>query len=255
VLSRRNVVFGAAGLALFGAAGLNVARESGPTDGEGTESAGEERNVEQFSAVDVDVHGVDGTTDGGIDLAGTPVLGSDDAAVDLCYWSDYQCPFCERFEQDTFPKLVRNELDAGEVRLSLLQYPNIGSASRRLGVVARGVWEVTRSDAASAFLRWHAAVFDAQEKPNSGWATEDRIYDITAAVSGVDATAVREYVRDNRTALERAVQDEKRQGAAVGVDATPGFLVYDRESGEAHQMTGAQPYPRFQSVIDEVTGT
>ncbi len=36
-----------------------------------------------------------------VDTEGEPYIGEQDAPVTMAYWSDYQCPFCKRFEQQT----------------------------------------------------------------------------------------------------------------------------------------------------------
>lgn len=244
--SRRDVLFAGAGVGLFGFAGYNVLADGdSPLGGGGSEEA-------SVAHADVPVGPVSATTDYDVDLAGTPVVGPDDAAVDVYYWSDYQCPFCRRFEQKTFPKLAANELSSGTARLALLQFPNIGSASRNASTVSRAVWSTVKGSDPDAFLAWHAAVFDAQGEPNSGWATTEKLLGIAESTGGVDAAAVRETLTEDADALRSAVEDEREQGEAKGVGVTPTFLLYDRESGATGSISGAQPYPRFQSALAEV---
>jgi len=45
----------------------------------------------------VSFHRSSETTGFGIDLSGHPIVGAMDAPLDMYYWSDYQCPFCQRF--------------------------------------------------------------------------------------------------------------------------------------------------------------
>jgi len=43
-------------------------------------------------------------------------IGRDDAPVTLVEFSDYQCPFCRKFQTDGFVQLKKNYIDTGKVR-------------------------------------------------------------------------------------------------------------------------------------------
>jgi len=45
-----------------------------------------------------------------------PVMGADDAPITVVEFTDYQCPFCRRFTQTTFPLLKRDFIDTDKVR-------------------------------------------------------------------------------------------------------------------------------------------
>lgn len=190
-----------------------------------------------------------GTTTTGIDLAGNPILGAPDAPVDMYYWSDFQCPFCHRFEQNTAPKLLENEVAGGTLRVVFLELPNVGSDSTTAALVAKCVWRQVKDTRPDAYYRWHAAVYDNQGEPDSGWATRERLLALTESVDGVDADAVDACLTDHRAAVEASVEADVDQAGKHGVSVTPGFVLADRESGETRTLTGAQPYARFQSEI------
>lgn len=200
----------------------------------------------------VPVHASGETTGYDVDLAGTPIVGQADAALDLYYWGDYQCPFCGRFEADTLPRLLDAEIADGTVRLPLFAFPNIGDASLTAAAYSRCVWETVREDDPSAFYRWHAAVFDEQGQPNSGWATQDALHDIATDTDDVDADAVASCFDDDRSAMEQQVLDEKQMGRSHEVSVTPTFVVYNPDTDESARIKGAQPYERFQSTIQRV---
>jgi len=48
---------------------------------------------------------------------GRPAMGKDDAPVTIVEISDYQCPYCKRFVDNTFPQLKKEYIDTGKVRL------------------------------------------------------------------------------------------------------------------------------------------
>jgi len=56
-------------------------------------------------------------------VADAPMLGRADAPVTLVEFSDYQCPFCQRFFATTLPALKREYIDAGKIRYVFRDYP------------------------------------------------------------------------------------------------------------------------------------
>jgi len=253
--TRRELLGGAAVALSTGLAGCSGALGSGARDAstpEGTDSPtgsgdGESSgDAAQFRALTGTKHG--------IDLAWTPALGSSDAAVDVYYWSDYQCPFCARFESGAYPSLVDNEVAAGTARLVVLQYPNIGAASTDAGLLAKAVWKQVRADAPGRFGTWHSHVFENQGEPNSGWASLENLLELTREVEGVDASATESYLEENRADLREVLRSEKQAGMDEGVSGTPGFVLYDRSGSDRTRLMGAQPYSRFESEIEKIAG-
>ncbi len=50
-------------------------------------------------------------------------LGADTAAVTVIEYTDYQCPYCRRFVQSTFPLLKRDYIDTGKVSWQVRDLP------------------------------------------------------------------------------------------------------------------------------------
>jgi hypothetical protein len=105
---------------------------------------------------------LDGETGYGVELANRPVVGERDAPVDMYYWMDYLCPFCKEFETQTLPKIGRNYIESGDVRLVFLSYPNIGQYSRPSAHWDRCVWRLNAESEPSTYWHWHGEAFDAQ---------------------------------------------------------------------------------------------
>ncbi|WP_137287022.1 DsbA family protein [Halorussus salinisoli] len=257
--TRRTLLSGTAAAALTGLAGCSSIRGSGsattsePKTTTGSKTTGSATTSESKSAMgDSSVHASDAQTGYGIDLSGNPVMGPDDAPVDVYYWTDYQCPFCGRFEENTFPKLVESHVTEGKVRFVMLQLPNIGEASTTAARLDKCVWRQVRDSNPGAYSDWHAAVFDAQEEPDSGWAKTGNLLGIARDVDGVDADAAMSCLENDTEWAKDVVSDDVSAGTDSGISATPGFVLYNRESDKAGKLVGAQPYDRFASAIEKI---
>jgi protein-disulfide isomerase len=224
-------------------AGANTVAGTATTGRSGSDDGGEVASPTRVGS---------GTTGFDVGVDGDPVLGRGDAPVDLYYWTDYQCPFCKRFEEGAFPRLLDREVSEGRLRIVPLELPNIGQASWNAAVMARCVWKTVRERRPAAFLDWHRAVFEEQGEPNSGWASTGNLLSIAESVDGVDAAAVESRFEGDTAAELETVRTQRRRAGDAGVGATPGFVAYGRESGSTAKLTGAQPYERFSTVIGSV---
>jgi protein-disulfide isomerase len=197
-------------------------------------------------------HASNQTTGFGIDLRGHPIMGALDAPIDLYYWSDYQCPFCRRFERETFPRIVENYVRPGTVRVVFIEYPYLGEASTTAAVMDRCVWRQVRAEQPRRYWRWHSRLFDEQGETNAGWASRANLLAITNDVGGVDSAAVEECLRARRDAIEASIAADVDRASALGIRGSPAFVLYNREAETAGSLVGAQPYDRFDDAITTI---
>ncbi|MFC7060035.1 DsbA family protein [Halovenus salina] len=188
----------------------------------------------------------------GVDLAGKPILGSSEAALDVYYWTDFQCPFCEQFERETLPELVRRHVASGRIRIIFVSLPYFGRDSMTAAAASKCVWGSLDDGDRSAYWDWHATVFDRQGEKNAGWAAADRLIEYTRSVSGVDADALAQCLDDRRPALETQVEADAETARGLGVSATPTFVVFDPDIERGGRLVGAQPLERFEEAIERV---
>jgi protein-disulfide isomerase len=161
--------------------------------------------------------------------AGHPEIGGKDAPVTIVEFSDFQCPFCGRAEPTL--KQVREKY-GDKVRLVYLDFP--------LGIHDHAI------DAASAercageqgkFWPFHDAMFADQSK----LAPADLKAD--AKKLGLDTAKFNDCLDKGK--YKGAIETDMAQGRDLGVDGTPAFFINGRP------LTGAQPFDKFQTTIDE----
>ena len=203
----------------------------------------------------VQFHSSRESTDFGIDLSGHPIMGRMDAPLELYYWSDYQCPFCRRFERDTLPELIDDHVSSGNLRMVFIEFPYLSDGSLRAAVMDRCVWRQVREDDPGQYWQWHTAVFGAQEEKGSGWASRDNLLAITRDVNGVDAETVGTCMRSDRQGIESDISDDSSQAQQLGFRGTPAFALYNQETDTASKLVGAQPYERFKEEIASIQNT
>ncbi|HEX9307846.1 MAG TPA: thioredoxin domain-containing protein [Anaeromyxobacter sp.] len=161
----------------------------------------------------------------------SPAKGPADALVTIVEASDFECPFCKR----VVPTLKQvEETYRGKVRFVFKQNPLPFHARALPAAIAT---EEARAQGGDAkFWAMHDALFGA--------ATLDDAAILQAAKdAGVDAAKVKDAIASGRH-KDRIERDQKLV-QSVGAGGTPSFFVNGRK------LTGAQPFPAFQALIDE----
>ncbi|MBI4088354.1 thioredoxin domain-containing protein [Candidatus Kaiserbacteria bacterium] len=176
-----------------------------------------------------------------VKLDGEPFIGSANAPVTMAYWYDYQCPFCQRNEEQAMPQIVKDYVDTGKLKIVFKDYQFLGPDSQTLGKFSRAVWEV----APDKFYQWHKAVYDNQGQENSGWATQGKIMSITTSVLGAaNANKAAQLVKTKGDEYQKEMDIDKEEGTIMGINGTPGTIIGKQ------LIEGAQPYAQFKAAIE-----
>ena len=202
--------------------------------------------------VSPDLHPSDATSELGVELAGKPIVGSPEAPIEIYYWTDFQCPYCEWFEREALPHLVSDHVESGRVRIVFIILGYFGEDSVNSSVAARCVWDQVRDSEPSAYWDWHEAVFAEQGDRNSGWAAIDNLTETTRSVPSVNADDLETCVDDRRSSFEDEIDADTERAESLQITEVPSFIIFNPESGADQRLTGAQPSQRFTDVIDSL---
>lgn len=177
-----------------------------------------------------------------VDFADAPTLGNPEARVAIVAFSDFQCPYCQRFHQSSYPTLKERYIDTGKV---LMAYRDLPLAFHPL---AKGAAAAAHCAGAQGRY-WEAvdALFEAQERLGP------ELYREIAAGFGLDPDAFRACLDD--PAVMARVESDAAAAAALGIEGTPTFFVgrvEGRRVIEAIPMIGLQPYEAMAGVIESL---
>lgn len=179
-------------------------------------------------------------------------LGDPNAPIQIVEYSDFQCPFCERFATTTEPLLEEYFINTGKVYFT---YRSAGNwVSGNLG----GVRTESQDSAAAAycagdqgkFWEMHAALFaNNRDVEDQGSFTDRRLAAIAESI-GLDMTAFNSCYSSGKF-VDR-VQQDFDDATAAGIQGTPYFVMTYKVNGEVKTETidGAQPIDVFQQKIE-----
>lgn len=179
------------------------------------------------------------------------VLGDKNAPVTMIEFSDYECPFCKRHFTDVYPQIKADYIDTGKVKLVFRDYIAV-PAHNPLATSEAMAAECSREQGGdSVYFKYHDALF-TKTTSNGNGLTLSQLPAIAKDL-GLNVATFQQCLDSNKYKDE--VNKDIADGSKVGVNGTPSFFV-----GKSSQdgvidgaiIVGAQPYPAFKAVIDQV---
>jgi len=169
---------------------------------------------------------------------GEPSLGKSDAKVLIVEFTDYQCPFCKRAHDQTFPLIKRDYIDTGKVRYVAKDFPlsfhvNADEASEASNCVLE--------QSNDKYWEFADIIFDKQDE----WSSSSDPFTIFKGYAkdlGLNSAKFDSCVDSAKYRDE--VNDDLQEGTLAGVSGTPSFYI------NGVNIVGAQPYSVFQQAIE-----
>lgn len=177
-------------------------------------------------------------------MANDNALGDPNAPIKIEEFSDFQCPYCDRFHKETEPQLVDTYVTNGTVYFVYRSFGDfIGPESQAAAEAAYCAGDQNK------FWDYHDILFANQTGENVGAFTNRRLQAFAETLS-LDMNAFNDCLNSGKYA-DRVAQD-KADGTAAGVTATPSFVLTYTVNGQQKQslIAGAYPFSEFQTRID-----
>jgi protein-disulfide isomerase len=164
------------------------------------------------------------------------ILGDTAAPVWVVIVSDFQCPYCKVWHDETFPALKREFVDKGQVRLAYLNLPlpqhQHARTTAELALCA---------GAQGRFWEYHDALFDTQAEW-SRMPSGTTYFDTLSSRAGVDRSQLRSCME--RGTMRALVEADFQRGMEAKVGSTPSFFI-----GNDTRLQGVQPIAAFRQAI------
>lgn len=157
--------------------------------------------------------------------------GDKDAPVTIVEWSDYECPFCGRFYTNTLRQIEEQYVKTGKVKFVYRDFPlGFHPQAQKAAEAAECAGEQGK------YFEMHDLLF---EKGVSGGVTSFKQF---ASDIGLDTGKFNSCLDSGEMASE--IAKDMKDGAAVGIQGTPGFIINGK------LVSGAQPFSVFQAEIE-----
>lgn len=165
-----------------------------------------------------------------IPTEGYPSLGPDDAPITIVEFSDFQCPFCRRFQSDTYQSLL--DTYPGQIRFV---YRNLPLTSIHPEAMPSAIASLCANDQGK-YWEYHEKLFanETLDQPT---------YIQHATDLGLDVDTFTACLSDG--SHDEFIKQDMDFAMNLGVQSTPTFFV----NGLA--IVGAQPLSSFTQLIDQ----
>ncbi len=163
------------------------------------------------------------------------VKGEKNAKVTIVEFSDFECPYCGMYYENTFKQLKETYIDTGKVNYVFRDFPLSFHEDAYPAALAAECLREQKGD--SAYFLLHDRMFENQDKLSyenfEKWAGE----------FGADKGKFKACFDGDK--FKDEIASDMKDGQSVGVQGTPAFFVNGRF------LSGAQPFDNFKAIIDE----
>jgi len=167
--------------------------------------------------------------------------GCADAPITIIEFTDYQYPYCRRFQSEAWPRLKRKYVDSGKVRFIVRDLPlEFHSAARPAAEVAHCAGEQ------GTFWPRHEALLRNSTELNDSYVVP------LERELGLDLPQLRACVLGGR--YEGAIARNAVEAESLGIHGTPTFIVGRTAEGKLDgiRVAGALHYEKFAAYLDRM---
>lgn len=176
---------------------------------------------------------------GPIPLHGSPQAGATSAEIAIVEFTDFECPYCAKFNVELMPQLRSEFVDTGRVRVSFRHFPLAMHRQARLASLAANC-----ANGQGRFWEYQDLLFADQRRLGR----EDLVE--KAEQSGLKVPAFTTCLDSG----DEAVARDEALGKTLGVTGTPTFFVgrirSDGQLDVVDRLTGARPYSEFKKSLE-----
>ena len=183
-----------------------------------------------------------------ISVDNDPIIGNPDAPITIIEFSDFQCPFCERFYTQTLPLIYEEYIEPGKVKLVFRDYP---IQSIHPNAVPAAIASECANEQGK-FKEMHDTLFENQNE----WGKQKTADALSLFSQYATKIQLEQEVFDSCLTSGKYIEEISKDlddGRDYGVTGTPGFFIGNDQIGYV-ELKGAQPFESFKKVIDSQLG-
>ncbi|MCS6789291.1 MAG: DsbA family protein [Patescibacteria group bacterium] len=159
------------------------------------------------------------------------VLGNPNAPVTIIAYSDYECPFCEKFFRETEGLIKKDYIETGKVKMIYRDFP---LTSHQYAMPAALAANCAKEQ--NKFWEYHNEIFKNQNNLVN--------FDFIGAAKKLGLNENKFKTCFESKKYENQIQNSIKEAISIGVNGTPTFFV------NGQQVVGAQPYSNFKAIIE-----
>jgi protein-disulfide isomerase len=172
-------------------------------------------------------------------------LGNKDANITVIEFADYRCPFCHKFHQETFDKLVTNFINTGKAKYLFKDFV-VNDRGEYKGSMQAAVASHCAAEQ-DKYWEYLKEIYKNFKPEPQQWVTLDSLVQFANNVQIQDIEKFKSCVESNK--YQNQIQESGSLAKQLGLTGTPSFVVLKNDKIET-TFPGALPYEYFEKTLN-----
>jgi protein-disulfide isomerase len=174
-------------------------------------------------------------------------LGKEDAAITFIEFADYRCPFCHKFHEETFDKIVTNLINTGKAKYLFKDFV-VNDRDEYKGSMQAAVASHCAADQGK-YWEYSKEIYKNFRPEPQHWITLDSLTNFANNVQIPDVEKFKSCVESNK--YQNQIQESGLLAKKLGITGTPSFAILKNDKIETI-LPGAIPYESFEKTITAI---
>ena len=172
-------------------------------------------------------------------------LGNEDADITVIEFADYRCPFCHKFHEQTFDKVVTNFLNTGKAKY-LFKDLVVNDRGEYKGSMQAAVASHCAAEQGK-YWEYSKEIFKNFKPEPQHWINLDSLITFANNIQIQDIGKFKSCVESNK--YQNQIQESGNLAKQLGITGTPSFVVMKNDKIET-TFPGAVPYEYFENTLN-----
>src|SRR5215208_997697 len=172
-------------------------------------------------------------------------LGKEDAAITFIEFADYRCPFCHKFHEETFDKIVTNLINSGKVKYIFKDFV-VNDRDEYKGSMQSAVASHCAGEQGK-YWEYLKEIYKNFKPEPQHWVTLDSLVQFANNVQIQDIGKFKSCVESNK--YQTQIQESGSLAKQLGITGTPSFVVMKNDKIQT-TFPGAVPYEYFEKTLN-----
>lgn len=172
-------------------------------------------------------------------------LGKEDANITFIEFADYRCPFCQKFHEETFDKVVTNFINTGKAKFLFKDFV-VNDRSEYKGSMQAALASHCAAEQ-NKYWEYQKEIFKNFKPEPQHWINLDSLVKFANNIQIPEIEKFKSCVESNK--YQNQIQESGSLAKQLGITGTPSFVVMKNDKIETI-FPGALPYEFFEKTLN-----
>lgn len=178
------------------------------------------------------------------------IFGDPDATISIIEYSDFECPYCQRFNEVPLALVAEMPKQVNVVwRNFPLSFHNPMAAIEAAAAICVG-----KLGGNDVFWKYSEAIFKYSRLNGQGIPAEGGVDPLLKLAKSFGVNAEKFEACVSAAETQKQVNDDLQDGAAAGITGTPGVILINHKSGRVDVLAGAVPIESLRDAVKNLLG-